>query len=231
MSDRQLIVPPPPSTMRTVPFLLLTTDWLTVTNGYSAEFLTEFITATSREIVIFDENLQNASTNLTINKNSTNNGLKFDTEELPVGSISGTIYITDRNDGRVAVILQDTVIPINRGGTGANSAALARGNLSVPSISDINGQRKFFTNITVETVDWDTDTTYTQYPYRAALNTPGVTANHYCEVIFDVPEATSGYFAPVCQSAPGTVYIYASAQPSYDFVIPTIKCTKTTDLT
>lgn len=82
-----------------------------------------------------------------------------------------------------------------------------------------------FTNKTVATSAWVSDTTYTDYPYRAAVACQGVTAKHYAEVSFSPEDAMSGSFAPVAASYGGGVYIYASEIPEAALTIPTIVCT------
>lgn len=82
-----------------------------------------------------------------------------------------------------------------------------------------------FTNKTVSTSSWASDTTYTDFPYRAAVACEGVTAKHYAEVSFSPADAMSGSFAPVAASYDGGVYIYASEIPAAALTIPTIVCT------
>ena len=82
-----------------------------------------------------------------------------------------------------------------------------------------------FTNKTVATSAWVSDTTYTDFPYRAAVACEGVTAKHYAEVTFAPADAMSGSFAPVAESYDGGVYIYASESPEAALTIPTIVCT------
>ena len=82
-----------------------------------------------------------------------------------------------------------------------------------------------FTNKTVATSAWVSDTTYTDFPYRAAVACEGVTAKHYAEVTFAPADAMSGEFAPVAASYDGGVYLYASEIPEAALTIPTIVCT------
>ena len=82
-----------------------------------------------------------------------------------------------------------------------------------------------FTNKTVATSAWVSDTTYTDFPYRAAVSCEGVTAKHYAEVAFAPADAMSGSFAPVAESYDGGVYLYANEMPSAAVTIPTIVCT------
>ena len=97
-----------------------------------------------------------------------------------------------------------------------------------PLETKVNNQLLFFTNVSVPVSAWSSTNTYSQYPYRATISANGVTTTHYCEVVFNLVDATSGYFAPICESITGGIYIYASNIPLAAITIPTIKCTKTT---
>lgn len=94
------------------------------------------------------------------------------------------------------------------------------------TVNNLNEKIKFFKNVTVPVSAWAADTTYPQYPYRATVTASGVTANHYCEIVFSLNDATSGYFAPICESIADGIYIYATAIPIAAITIPTIKATK-----
>ena len=100
----------------------------------------------------------------------------------------------------------------------------------------------------VQTSAWVASSEYSQYPYQAEIS---ITALKYlkdrfpvkpvksidtitADIVFDVKEALSGIFAPVCSVVTPTsddedvkVIIYASEMPSpyYNIIIPTIKLT------
>ena len=82
-----------------------------------------------------------------------------------------------------------------------------------------------FTSKTLSVSAWASDTTYTDFPYRAAVACEGVTAKHYAEVTFAPADAMSGEFAPVAESYDGGVYLYASEISEAALTIPTIVCT------
>ena len=84
-------------------------------------------------------------------------------------------------------------------------------NLNEPAIQTI-------TNTSVSA--WASDSTYPDYPYRAAIPITGVTANDVAEVMFDVDQATSGDYAPVTVTYSGGVYLYSSVNDP--ITIPTI---------
>ena len=78
------------------------------------------------------------------------------------------------------------------------------------------------TGTSVETSAFVDDTTYTDYPYRAAIAIDGVTSDMIPEVIFDMDDCTSGIFAPLANTYDGGVYIYTAGVPDEIVVIPTI---------
>lgn len=82
--------------------------------------------------------------------------------------------------------------------------------------------RLTFTNKSIATSAWSSNSTYTDFPYRAAVACTGVTATMFAEVVLPPADATSGNFAPVCDTYNGGVYIYAKAVPDAAITIPTI---------
>lgn len=79
-----------------------------------------------------------------------------------------------------------------------------------------------FANLTASA--WVSDSTYEDYPYRCDVACNGVTANDYAEVVFDIAQATSGDYAPLCDTKANAVAIWSKKN---DLVtIPTIIITK-----
>lgn len=103
---------------------------------------------------------------------------------------------------------------------------------AVPTSRTINGTalsndittRLKFTNKTVSTSAWTSDSTYTGYTKKAVISCSNVTSSMIPEVIFNPADASSGNFAPVAVSGSGSVTIYAKATPSATITIPTIIC-------
>ena len=81
-----------------------------------------------------------------------------------------------------------------------------------------------FAEKAVDASAWVSDSTYTDFPYRAAVACQGVTVKHYAEVTFSPADALEESFAPVAESYDGGVYIYASEIPEAAVTIPTIVC-------
>jgi hypothetical protein len=83
-----------------------------------------------------------------------------------------------------------------------------------------------FNNTSVAVADFVEDTTYEDYPFRAAVPLEGVIDSMIPEIIFSLSDATSGLFAPVAESYNGGVYLYASDVPEANVTVPVIICWK-----
>lgn len=83
-----------------------------------------------------------------------------------------------------------------------------------------------FNNTVVNSVSFVADTTYEDYPFRAAVALEGVLGSMIPEVIFSIPDATSGLFAPGAETYNGGVYLYASDIPETNVTVPVIICWK-----
>lgn len=79
-----------------------------------------------------------------------------------------------------------------------------------------------FSNVSVKASAFVSDTTYADYPFRAAVALSGVIASMIPEVVFSLADAVDGNFAPVAECYNGGVYIYAMNAPSANITIPTI---------
>lgn len=92
------------------------------------------------------------------------------------------------------------------------------------TLDAIGAQGRFLCgrNQTIATSAWASDTTYTDYPYRASVTLPIITALSFVEIVFSPTDAISGNFAPVCDTYAGGVYLYAKAVPDAAITIPTI---------
>lgn len=79
-----------------------------------------------------------------------------------------------------------------------------------------------FSNVSVAVDNFAEDTTYEDYPFRAAVALEGALESMIPEVIFSMADAISGNYAPVVESYNGGVYLYASDIPDSDVVVPVI---------
>lgn len=81
-----------------------------------------------------------------------------------------------------------------------------------------------FDNTSVPVSSWEADSTYNDYPKRAAVVLPGVVASMIPQVVFPVSALENSDFAPVAECYNGGVYIYADSIPEDEIIIPTIIC-------
>ena len=97
----------------------------------------------------------------------------------------------------------------------------------VDRIANASEKKKltFFSKSAAE-ASFGSDSTYKDYPYRAAIALSGVVVGMIPEVIFGLEDAASGNFAAVAETYNGGVYIYAAEQPTATVIIPTIICWK-----
>lgn len=79
-----------------------------------------------------------------------------------------------------------------------------------------------FKNVQVPANSFVADTTYDDYPFRAAIALSGVTDAMSPNVCFGVAQATDKNYAPVAESYNGGVYLYAKKTNDALFSIPFI---------
>ena len=87
-------------------------------------------------------------------------------------------------------------------------------------------KKLLFTNTSVPVSAFVADSTYQDYPFRAAIALTGVLDTMIPEVVLGVADAIDGNFAPVAATYNGGVYLYAASAPESAIVIPTIICWK-----
>lgn len=161
------------------------------------------------------------------------------------GTLNG--FLKANGSGTLSAV---STVPVANGGTGGTTAATARSNLGITpanigAIATTAGAvgtsnlgsnvvtaaklaadavKLTFTNKSVAASAFASNSTYADFPYRAAVALTGVTAAMIPEVFFGLTDAMSGNFAPVAESYAGGIYIYAAAKPSAAVTIPTILC-------
>lgn len=130
--------------------------------------------------------------------------------------------VTVGNAGKLATARTLTI-----GNTSKTFDGSANVSWSLNEIGAGNTNRIVVQNTSVATSAWVSNSTYSDYPYRAAIAITNVTANHFPEVVFSCSDAISGNYAPVVESYAGGVYIWAKEIPSAAITIPTIECRTT----
>nr|DAZ49885.1 MAG TPA: Receptor Binding Protein [Caudoviricetes sp.] len=87
-------------------------------------------------------------------------------------------------------------------------------------------KKLLFTDTSVPVSAFVADSTYQDYPFRAAIALTGVLDTMIPEVVLGVADAIDGNFAPVAATYNGGVYLYAASVPESAITIPTIMCWK-----
>lgn len=87
-------------------------------------------------------------------------------------------------------------------------------------------KKLFFADTTVPVSAFAADSTYQDYPFRAAVTLANVIASMIPNVVYSVAALTDNNFAPVAECYNGGVYIYADSKPTAPVAIDTIICWK-----
>jgi hypothetical protein len=128
------------ATYRKVPFTLTVGDWQLDDGQYVVDFATAYVTDTSDDNVQFSSSIVgNAQAHIIWEKKSGGGGIIFTTAVIPTGTITGVIKIFDNEDGKVPVLIEDTVVPIANGGTGESTLNGAKETLGINDLSDYVG--------------------------------------------------------------------------------------------
>lgn len=104
-----------------------------------------------------------------------------------------------------------------------NNEVLADGSVTYQKLAS-DAVKVQFQNTTVAKTAFVSDSTYLDYPYRAAVGLTGVLASMVPDVILSLTDVTSGNFAPVAECYNGGIYLYAASAPDTAITIPTIIC-------
>lgn len=107
---------------------------------------------------------------------------------------------------------------------GADAFSTGGAYLLEQSLNNKQNKPLVFSNVIVASSDWESDSTYADYAYKAAIALTGVTAAMMPSVVFAPADAKSGKLCPVTECYDGGVYIYASEAQTAALTIPTIIC-------
>lgn len=86
----------------------------------------------------------------------------------------------------------------------------------------INSLKIVKKNVPVPVSAWASDTTYTQYPYRATISVENITKDMIPYICFSQDMITLLTLSPVCETYNGGVYVYAQSKATKAFTIPTM---------
>lgn len=155
-----------------------------------------------------------------------------------LGSVVSVAGVTPNPDGNVPLTAADVNALSTEGGIMAgqiNMNGQKINGLNTPAAGDEAANKDYvdtaaekkkltFTNKSVSASSFASNSTYTDYPYRAAISLSGVVSGMVPEVVFGLADAVSGNFAPVAEAYDGGVYIWAAEVPEASITIPTIIC-------
>lgn len=132
--------------------------------------------------------------------------------------------ITDLETIRSGAALGATALQIYTETDPVFKASAAAG-ITSANITNWNGKQDASIKFTDKVAStWTSDSTYADFPYRCDITCSGVTADMYAEVVFDLSQATSGNYAPVCETKSNVVSIWSKTNAS--ITVPTILITK-----
>lgn len=83
-------------------------------------------------------------------------------------------------------------------------------------------QDKILTFTNSSASSWSANDTYPDYAFRCSIALTGVTANDYANIIFGMTEATSGDYAPLCETYAGGVYIWSKKNTAITIPVITV---------
>ena len=165
----------------------------------------------------------------------TNSGTKRQISLAQISVAAGTTAITasmitdERLDASVCGLVTDTLSIDTTTIQGQFTALLASIQAELAQLeagTAVELKKLQFVNTAVPVSSFVADSTYEDFPYRAAVALTGVTSSMIPEVVFGVVDAMSGIFAPCAETYNGGVYLYASEAPEAAITIPTILCWK-----
>lgn len=100
---------------------------------------------------------------------------------------------------------------------------------STEVVNNLNVKTLIFLNKTVAVTAWASDSTYLNFPFKAAIDCTGVTANDTPLVMFSAADQESGNYTGA-DSGANVVYIYCSTKPTVAITIPNIIVLQGVDL-
>ena len=102
----------------------------------------------------------------------------------------------------------------------ANGLMSAEDKAILDNIAETRTTSMVFEN--VATSGWSADSTYSNYPYKATLSCPGVTADHFVQVCFNPQHVVSYVPAPVCLAGQDQVTVWMMINPGASITVPTV---------
>ena len=149
--------------------------------------------------------------------NKANTALQSYTEKY-TGTITG-IKMNGASKGTSGVVDLGTVITAHQDISGKLDATTAASTYATKTENNAKQDKNLYFN-NKSASSWVASTAYADYGYQCDIACSGVTASMYAEVVFAPSQATSGNYAPVCETFTDKVRIYSKVNAS--ITIPTI---------
>lgn len=188
-------------------------------------------TLTSGQVAVLDGTAGKIKASGYTIASSVPSGAKFTdtTYSAATTSAAGLMSASDKSklDGIAsgATANAGTITGIKMNGASKGTSGVVDLGTVITAHQDISGKQDKglkFNNVSASS--WVGDSTYENYPYKCDLSCSGVTSSHFAEVVFDVEQAASGFYAPVCSTGTNIVTIWSSENTS--ITVPTIIITK-----
>ena len=129
-------------TLRKVQFAIGVGDWVAITGGFKATFLSSYITSTCDWTVVYDRSYRNTKRDFMVDLKTGGGGLEFITSKKPSDTVTGIIKVFDNDDGKLPVVFQQTVGSIENGYTGQNSMAGIRNSFGIGDLATLKTSAK-----------------------------------------------------------------------------------------
>lgn len=164
-----------------------------------------------------------------LTNNSTIRQISLARISVPAGvtAITASMITDERLDSAVCGLVTETV-ELDTKTMQAQFQGLLEGvqqelkNLEAGTMVEL--KKLLFQNKSVSVASFVEDSTYEDYPYRAAVPLSGVVASMVPEVVFSVEAISDNDIAPVAECYNGGVYIYMGNEPEKAVSIATIVC-------
>ena len=140
-------------------------------------------------------------------------------EDDGTGSVNGWSALKDRvtaAEGQIVAAQND--ISALDGTVAQQTTNISKLMTDVTNLTN-NKQDKSLTFSNVTPV-WATDSTYSDYGFKGTITLSGVKSSMFAEIVFSMVDATSGNYAPICETFNGGVYIWSKVNTA--ITIPSI---------
>lgn len=167
----------------------------------------------------------------TLTNSTTKRQISIASVKIPAGaiSLSASMVTDERLDPDVCGIVTETIkVDTSTMQSQFESLLKAIQNelMDLEAGTGVELKKLQFNNVSVNVADFVADTTYEDFPLRAAVSLEGVLDSMIPEIIFSLLDATSGLFAPIAETYNGGVYLYATDVPKDAVTVPVIICWK-----